>query len=260
MSKILTIIPARMASARLPNKPLADILGKPMILRVYEQAKKTNLGEVIVACDSKEIADIIDSVGGKAIITDPNLPSGTDRIFAALQKISNNQEFDVIINLQGDLPTIDPQIIIETAQAILKANTDIATVASVIKNDQEVNNPNIVKIALTQAIDILLSNNLEKNLDPKLRRALYFSRSAIPYGAKQYYHHIGIYAYKHKALKEFVSLSPSALEKIENLEQLRALENQMSIAVKIVDYHPLSVDDAQDLEWVRSFVKNQQNI
>lgn len=248
MSKILTIIPARLASTRLPNKPLADIGGKPMILRVYEQAKKTNLGEVVVACDSQEIANIIENVGGKAIITNPDLPSGTDRIFVALQKMPNHQEFEIIVNLQGDLPVIDPQVIIATAQLALKTNTDIATLASVIKDDEEINNPNVVKIAIA----LLSDNNPE--LGKRLGRALYFSRLAIPHGAKEYYHHIGIYAYKRVALEKFVSLSPSKLEKTESLEQLRALENQMSIAVQIVDSHPTSVDNPQDLERVRSLL------
>ena len=246
MSKILTIIPARLASTRLPNKPLADILGKPMIVRVYEQAKKANLGKIVIACDSEEIFNVIKNIGGEAIITDPNLPSGTDRSFAALQKINNNQEFETIINLQGDLPTIDPQIIIAASEAILKNNTEIATLASIIKDTTEINNPNIVKIAITFPPT--------QNLEQKLGQAIYFSRSAIPYGAKEYYHHIGIYAYKRTALEKFISLQPSKLEKEEKLEQLRALENQMKITVKIVDSHPISVDTKDDLEQIKSML------
>jgi 3-deoxy-manno-octulosonate cytidylyltransferase (CMP-KDO synthetase) len=269
MSRILTIIPARLASTRLPNKPLADILGKPMIVRVYEQAKKANLGEVVVACDSREIAQAIENVGGKAIITDPNLPSGTDRIFAALQQLPNSEEFDVIVNLQGDLPIIDPQVIVAAANAALQSDADIATVASVIKNADEISNPNVVKIAIA-----FLEN-------PQLGQALYFSRTSIPYGVKddskstlnqnnvdsesgdprkagrqecdvknKYYHHIGIYAYKRKALEKFVNLRPSNLEKRESLEQLRALENGMKIMVQIVDSHPISVDTKEDLQRV----------
>ncbi len=255
MSRVLTIIPARLASTRLPNKPLADIMGVPMIARVYEQAKKANLGEVIVACDSKEIVDAIENIGGRAILTDPNLPSGTDRIFAAFRQIDNYQEFDVIVNLQGDLPDINPKTIIAAANAALQSDADIATVASKITDVDEVNNPNVVKIAIA-----FLEN-------PQLGQALYFSRAAIPYaiesGAKSslnqnsYYHHIGIYAYKRKALEKFVNLKPSNLEKRESLEQLRALENGMKIVVQIVDSHPLSVDSSEDLERVKMLIKNQ---
>jgi len=245
MSRILIIIPARLASTRLPNKPLADILGKTMIVRVYEQAKKANLGEIVVACDSLEIAEAIENAGGKAIITDPNLPSGTDRIFAALQQLPNSEEFDVIVNLQGDLPIIDPQVIIAAANAALQSDADIATVASVIKNIDEISNPNVVKIAIA-----FLEN-------PQLGQALYFSRAAIPYGKGEYYHHIGIYAYKRKALEKFVNLKPSNLEKRESLEQLRALENGIKIVVQIVDSHPISVDTNEDLEQVKSFLQNQ---
>jgi 3-deoxy-manno-octulosonate cytidylyltransferase (CMP-KDO synthetase) len=271
--RVLTIIPARLASTRLPNKPLADILGKPMIVRVYEQALQANLGEVIVACDSKEIADAIENAGGKVIITDPNLPSGTDRIFAALQQLPNSGDFDVIVNLQGDLPVIDPQVIIAAANAALQSDADIATVASVIKNKDEINNPNVVKIA------IAFLENLQ------FGQALYFSRAPIPYAVEndskstlnqnspdlesgghhecdvknKYYHHIGIYAYKRKALEKFVNLKPSNLEKRESLEQLRALENGMKIVVQVVDSHPLSVDTGEDLQRVKTFLENQND-
>jgi 3-deoxy-manno-octulosonate cytidylyltransferase (CMP-KDO synthetase) len=247
MKKILTIIPARLASTRLPNKPLADILGQPMIVRVFEQAKKANLGEVLVACDCEEIASTIENVGGKAVITNPNLPSGTDRIFAALLQMPNYQDFEVIINLQGDLPVIDPQIVVAVANASLQNNCDIATVASIIKNSDEINNPNVVKIA------IAFGEN--KSLGQKLGQALYFSRAPIPHGSAQHYHHIGIYAYQRKSLEKFVNLKPSPLEMAENLEQLRALENQMKIAVQIVNSNPLSVDTQEDLEKVKKFLK-----
>ncbi|MCE3255379.1 MAG: 3-deoxy-manno-octulosonate cytidylyltransferase [Rickettsiaceae bacterium] len=245
MKKILTIIPARMASTRLPNKPLANILGEPMIVRVFKQAKKANLGEIIVACDSAEIAEEIKKIGGTAIMTDPNLPSGTDRIFAALQKLPNNKEFEIILNLQGDLPVIDPLVIAKCVEAAMNTDADIATVASVIKNPEEITNPNVVKIAIA-SFD-----------DKKLGRALYFSRASIPHGAGEYYHHIGIYAYKRNALEKFVNLNPSDLEKRESLEQLRALENGMKIAVQIVDSHPLSVDTKEDLEKVKNFLETR---
>ncbi len=243
MKKILTIIPARLASTRLPNKPLADIFGKSMIVRVFEQAQKANLGEVVVACDCREIAQVIENAGGRAIITDPNLPSGTDRIYAALLQIPDYQDFEVVVNLQGDLPVIDPNVIIAAANAALQSDADIATVASVIKNKDEIDNPNVVKIAI--AFDA----------NKTLGQALYFSRAPIPHGVGEYYHHIGIYAYKRNALEKFVNLKPSPLEKRESLEQLRALENQMKIVVQIVDSHPLSVDTKEDLEKVKFFLE-----
>lgn len=233
--KILIAIPARLASTRLPNKPLADILGKPMIQRVYEQALKADLGEVVIACDGEEIANAVKKFGGKFIITDPDLPSGTDRIYEASKALEG--DFAVIVNLQGDLPNIDPQVISAAAKAALEKDCDIATVASVIKNLDEITNPNVVKIARAQN-----------------GKALYFSRCAIPHSKDSkkddFLHHIGIYAYKKSALEKFVKLPPSDLEKRESLEQLRALENDMKIFVEIVEAHPLSVDTQEDLEVV----------
>jgi len=243
-NKVLIIIPARLASTRLPGKPLADIFGKTMIERVYLQAVKADMGQVYVACDGAEIAEVINKSGGKAIITDPALPSGTDRIYAALKQVDVRGEFDIVVNLQGDLPAIDPEVIKAAVNALINSNSDIATVASVIKNKSEITNPNVVKIAIGFNAD---ENN-------KKGQALYFSRSAIPYGSSEYYHHIGIYAYKKSALMKFVSLKPSGLEKIESLEQLRALENNMKITVQIVNSHPLSVDTKEDLEAIKKFI------
>ena len=225
--KTIIIIPARMASTRLPNKPLALIAGLTMISRVYQQAKKTNL-EVVVACDSVEIANEISKIGGKYVLTEPNLPSGTDRIYEAYQKLGANH--DVVVNLQGDLPNIDPQIILQCVDLLQNPNCDIGTLASIITDKEQINNPNVIKIALS----------LQK-------QALYFSRSAIPYEASDYLHHIGIYAYKKSALEKFVSLQPAKLEKQESLEQLRALENNLKIFVETVDSHPISVDTMADL-------------
>lgn len=244
---VLTIIPVRLASTRLPNKPLANIVGKTMIQRVYEQAQKANLGDVVIACDGEEIAKEIENFGGKYVITDPNLPSGTDRIFEAYEKLKEKtgyiEQFDVILNLQGDLPTIDPDVISNAAEAALDSTCDFATVASKITLKSEITNPNVVKIAIAFKGD-------------RLGKALYFSRSAIPYGKNddEYYHHIGIYAYKKEALERFVSLKPSPLEKRESLEQLRALENDMKINVKVVDAHPLSVDTQEDLEVIINLI------
>jgi 3-deoxy-manno-octulosonate cytidylyltransferase (CMP-KDO synthetase) len=249
MSKILTIIPVRLASTRLPNKPLVDILGKSMIARVYKQALAANLGEILIACDGEEIAAEAKKIGAKFVITDPNLPSGTDRIYAGFKALKND-DFDVIVNLQGDLPNINPNVVKAAAQAALTRDCDIATVASKIKNREEITNPNVVKIAITQT-----------------GQALYFSRSPIPYSKElnnqtydlrlandDYFHHIGIYAYKKSALEKFVKLAPSMLEKRESLEQLRALENGMKIFVEIVDAHPLSVDTKEDLEIVTKVI------
>ncbi len=240
-NKILTIIPVRLASTRLPNKPLADICGKTMIHRVYEQAKFAGLGDILIACDGEEIAAEARKIGAKFVITDPDLASGTDRIYAAF-KAYGSDDFDVIVNLQGDLPNIDPNVIRTAAEAVLNSDADIATVASKIKDRAEITNPNVVKIAISET-----------------GSALYFSRSPIPYSKENsgdYFHHIGIYAYKKAALEKFVKLTPSPLERRESLEQLRALENNMKIAVKIVEDHPLSVDTKEDLEIIINLIKN----
>ena len=239
--KVIIIIPARLASTRLPNKPLAMIEGKTMIQRVYEQALKANLGEVIIATDGEKIANEIKKFGGKYILTNPDLQSGTDRIYSAYKLLK--QDFDIIVNVQGDLPNIDPNVISECVNLALENDCDIATVASKISDISEINNPNVVKIALAQ-------NGF----------ALYFSRSPIPFSKNindDYFHHIGIYAYKKNALEKFINLTPSPLEKRESLEQLRALENGMKIAVKIVNAHPLSVDTQEDLDKVINLIKSQ---
>ncbi|MBM3579664.1 MAG: 3-deoxy-manno-octulosonate cytidylyltransferase [Alphaproteobacteria bacterium] len=236
---ILIAIPARLASTRLPNKPLADILGKTMIQRVYEQACAANLGEVVIACDGEEIANEAKKIGAKFVVTDPKLPSGTDRIYAALRALGG--DFSVVVNLQGDLPDIDPQVIRAAANATLVHDCDIATVASRITNEAEINNPNVVKIARAEN-----------------GQALYFSRCPIPHGNGDFLHHIGIYAYKKSALEKFVKLAPSMLERRESLEQLRALENGMKIFVEIVDAHPLSVDTREDLAAITKIITDKQ--
>lgn len=236
----LIIIPVRLASTRLPNKPLVDICGKTMIHRVYEKAIEAKVGEVVVACDGKEIAKEVESFGGKYVITDPDLASGTDRIFAAYQELQKNSQkkYKGIINLQGDLPNIDPNIIKQAASS-LKEGFDIATIGAKIIEKQEIDDPNVVKIAI--AFDELYAG-----------KALYFSRSPIPYSADKsanYFHHIGIYAYRPESLEKFISLEVSPLEKQEKLEQLRALENGMKIAVKIIqEKPPIGVDSKQDLD------------
>ena len=238
--KIKIIIPTRLASTRLPRKALLEIVGKSMIARVYEQALKAEIGEVLVACDGEEIAAELQKIGANFVITDPNLPSGTDRIFAAYQSSKSTEDF--VINLQGDLPNIDPESIRICAKKLVESDCDISTLASPIRDLKDIANPNVVKIAMT-----------------KQGKALYFSRAAIPYSKNEtdgYFHHIGIYGYKIAALKKFVSLAPSPLEQRESLEQLRALENGLSIAVGIVEKQPISVDSFEDLENARRLIKD----
>jgi 3-deoxy-manno-octulosonate cytidylyltransferase (CMP-KDO synthetase) len=231
-AKVAVFIPARMASTRLPNKPLADINGKPMIVHVWERSCKAAVDDVYVACAEKEIADVVEKCGGKAILTDPAHPSGTDRIYEALQKTGKN--YDFIVNVQGDLPTLDHRIIDKALTLMKNPDVDIATLVAVIKHEHERTNPNVVKAVVAES-----------------GRALYFTRATAPYGDGDLYHHIGLYVYRAKSLERFVGLPPSALEKREKLEQLRALENNMRIDVAVVDVVPLGVDTPEDLEKVR---------
>lgn len=230
MEKTIIIIPARMGSTRLPNKPLADISGKPMVVRVMEQALKANVGEVIVACAEQEIKDSVEKAGGTAILTPPDLPSGTDRIYHAARHTPHN----IIVNLQGDMPLIDPALIKKVLEPLHNPAVDIATLVTPVNNAADKNNPNKVKA-------ILAENG----------RALYFTRSPAPHGDDQFYYHIGVYAYRRAALEAFIKLPPSPLELREKLEQLRALEAGMYIAAAIVDAEPLGVDTPEDLEKVR---------
>jgi 3-deoxy-manno-octulosonate cytidylyltransferase (CMP-KDO synthetase) len=238
----LILIPARMASTRLPQKPMAMIDDVPMIVQCYRRAKEANLARVVVACDAPEIAAAIDAEGGEAVLTNPDLPSGSDRIYAALQQIDADQQHEVIINLQGDMPTLDPAVI-EQVLTPLKANEayDIATLAAVIQEEEDRANPNVVKVVYSG--------------DEQAGRALYFSRQLLPYGDGEHYHHIGIYAYRRSALERFIALPPSPLEQREKLEQLRALEAGMQIAVQIVDTVPLGVDTPEQLEQAREILQ-----
>lgn len=239
-SKAIIIIPARLNSTRLPGKPLADIAGKPMISRVYEQAIKSKSADVVVACAESSIASVIDNLGGKAILTDPNHLSGTDRIAQALSIIDPDKIYQIIVNLQGDLPLVSTDLIQQAVNSLTAKNDyDIITFAAPINNDQEINNPNIVKIVIA-------------NSDHQIKRAIYFSRSAIPYNADIYYHHIGIYSYRRVALEKFINYSVTNLERQESLEQLRAIEHGLKIGVIIVDQAPLGVDTKDDLIIVRN--------
>ncbi len=240
----IVVIPARMASTRLPHKPLADIGGQPMIVRVWRAARRADIGPVVVAAAEKEIAEVIADAGGRAVLTDPTLPSGSDRVHAALQQLDREEEYDSVINLQGDLPTLDPADLRLVSATLSAAGTDMATLAAEIRNTHDGDNPNVVKAI------IAWHENGNRG------RALYFTRSRAPYGAGPLYHHVGIYAYTRPALKKFVSLPPSALEQREKLEQLRALEAGMTIAIARASGVPLSVDTPEDLEKARALLGN----
>ena len=241
MNPIL-LIPARLASTRLPAKPLADIGGVPMIVRVLRQAEAAGLGPVAVAAGDAEIAAAVKAAGGQAVLTDPDLPSGSDRIHAALEKLDPQRCHDVVINLQGDLPALDPAKIRAVAAALEDSGADIATLAAQIADPSERDNPSVVKAVVAWDEDGMRG------------RALYFTRATAPTGDGPLFHHVGIYAYRRDALTRFVGLPPSPLEMREKLEQLRALEANMSIAVARVDSVPLSVDTPSDLERARKIL------
>jgi 3-deoxy-manno-octulosonate cytidylyltransferase (CMP-KDO synthetase) len=235
----LLVIPARLGSTRLPDKPLADIHGEPMIVHVWRRAMEAAIGPVLVACAEEAIVDAVSRAGGRAMLTRADHPSGSDRIHEAVARLDPEGDFDAIINVQGDLPTIDPEAIRAALAALADPEVDIATLAAVIIDPADGENPNIVK-AVT-AIDPATG----------IGRALYFSRAAVPTGEGPLYHHIGLYAYRRAALDRFVKLPPGRLERRERLEQLRALENGMRIAVALVEDVPLGVDTAEDLERAR---------
>jgi len=241
----IVLIPARMASERLPGKPLADILGKPMIVRVWERAMAANLGPVVVACAEAEIKAAVEAEGGIAVLTRPDHPSGSDRIFEALSSIDPERRHGAVINVQGDLPTIDPAVIAAAVKP-LAAGYDIATLVAEIVREEEKTDPNVVKA---------VAGFDPADADPwPTARALYFSRATVPANAGPLYHHIGLYAYRREALEKFVSWKPGILEKREKLEQLRALEHGLSIAAVRVDTVPLGVDTAADLNRARDIL------
>ena len=237
-NRVLVLIPARMAATRLPGKPLLDIAGLPMIVHVLRRAEAARIGRVVVATDSDDIARAVTGHGGEAVMTRADHPSGSDRIFEALQALDPAGEIDTVINVQGDLPTIAPGDIRAVLAPLADPAVDIATLAAVISRDEEHTNPNVVKI-------------VGSPLTPARLRALYFTRATAPYGDGPRYHHIGLYAYRRPALERFVALPPSPLEMREKLEQLRALEAGMRIDVTVVDTVPLGVDTPDDLETAR---------
>ncbi|HKG00686.1 MAG TPA: 3-deoxy-manno-octulosonate cytidylyltransferase [Xanthobacteraceae bacterium] len=238
-SDILVLIPARMASARLPGKPLADIAGLPMIVHVLRRAEAAAVGPVAVATDSEAIAAAVEKAGGRAVMTRADHVSGSDRIFEALGALDTPAR--IIVNVQGDLPTLAPQDVRAALGPLADAEVDIATLAAEIRDAGERVNPNVVKVVGTP-------------IGARRLRALYFTRATAPFGDGPLYHHIGLYAYRRAALERFVGLPPSALERRERLEQLRALEAGMRIDVTIVDTLPLGVDMPEDLARARDLL------
>ena len=237
-TRALVLIPARMAATRLPGKPLLDIAGLPMIVHVLRRAEAAHIGRVAVATDTPEIAAVVTSHGGEAVMTRADHPSGSDRIYEALCRLDPDREAEIVVNLQGDFPTIRPENIGSVLDPLSDPAVDIATLAAEIHTEEESLNPNVVKA-------------VGSPLGPRRLRALYFTRATAPWGDGPRYHHIGLYAYRRAALERFVTLPPSALELQEKLEQLRALEAGMRIDVTIVDTVPRGVDTPADLETAR---------
>jgi 3-deoxy-manno-octulosonate cytidylyltransferase (CMP-KDO synthetase) len=238
---ILVVIPARMASTRLPGKPLADIAGEPMIVHVMRRAQAAEIGPVVIATDSEVIAACVEKAGGRAVMTRADHTSGSDRIFEALQTADPDGRAEIVVNVQGDLPTLAPSDVAAAIEPLADPAVDIGTLAAEITRADERTNPNVVKVVGTP-------------IGAKRLHALYFTRATAPWGTGALYHHIGIYAYRRAALARFVALPPSVLEQREKLEQLRALEAGMRIDVTIVDSVPLGVDTPEDLERAREML------
>ena len=244
MTNTLILIPARMASTRLPGKPMAEINGLPMICQVIDRAREADIGDPLVATDSQEILEAVEAHGAKAVMTREDHESGSDRIWEAVENIDPDGNADTIINVQGDLPALDPKLIRQSIKPLEDKAVDIATLAAEITDEAEKTNPNVVK-AIGTPISV---NRL---------RALYFSRATAPHGEGPLYHHIGLYAYRRAALEKFVALEPGTLEKRERLEQLRALENGMRIDIELVRTIPHGVDTQEDLEKARQILERR---
>ncbi len=238
----IVVIPARMASTRLPGKPLADICGEPMIVHVWRRAVEADVGPVVVACAEAEIAEAVQAAGGRAVLTRADHESGSDRVFEALESVDPEQRHDAVVNVQGDLPTIAPAAIRDALGPLAEDAVDIATLASVIRDPGERGDAGVVKavIALKPGATV--------------GRALYFSRAPVPAGEGELYHHIGLYVFRRPALARFVGLAAGVLERREGLEQLRALEHGMRIDAALVDTVPLGVDTPADLERAREML------
>jgi 3-deoxy-manno-octulosonate cytidylyltransferase (CMP-KDO synthetase) len=258
MSDVLVLIPARMASTRLPGKPLADIAGLPMIVHVLRRAEAAEVGPVVVATDSEAIATAVEKAGGRAIMTRSDHPSGSDRIHEALGIVGGRA--GIVVNVQGDLPTLSPADLRAALEPLADPAVDIATIAAEIRDEAERYDPNVVKVVGSPVTGALGARALggvalgAGALGASALRALYFTRATAPHGEGPLYHHIGLYAYRRAALERFVKLPPSWLERRERLEQLRALEAGMRIDVAIVQSVPLGVDTPEDLERARALL------
>jgi 3-deoxy-manno-octulosonate cytidylyltransferase (CMP-KDO synthetase) len=246
MAETLIVIPARLKATRLPDKPLAMIEGEPMIVHVWRRAMEAECGPVLVATDAPSVQDAVRAAGGEAMLTSELHQTDSDRIYESLTRLDQGEKFTSIVNLQGDLPTLDPALIRTCLAMIQGSKADIGTLAAEISREEERTDPNVVK---------LVGSPLEM---PNALRALYFTRSTAPYGDGPLYHHIGIYAYTREALERFVKLPPSALEKREKLEQLRALEAGLRIDVALVDTVPLGVDTPAELARARELLKSRR--
>jgi 3-deoxy-manno-octulosonate cytidylyltransferase (CMP-KDO synthetase) len=241
MASPIILIPARMGATRLPGKPLADIHGQPMIVHVWRRAMEADVGPVWVAADDARVIEAVAAAGGRAVMTSPDHASGSDRIFEALSALDAAKAYDVVVNLQGDLPTIEPSVVRACLAPLADDAVDIATLATPIVREEEKDDPNVVKAIGTE-------------LSAARLRALYFTRARAPWGEGRLLHHIGLYAYRREALSRFVALPPSPLERREKLEQLRALESGMRIDIALVDMAPLGVDAIADLERARNML------
>jgi 3-deoxy-manno-octulosonate cytidylyltransferase (CMP-KDO synthetase) len=239
---VLILIPARMASNRLPGKPLADIAGKPMTVHMLALAKAAAIGPVAVATDSPDVAAVVEAAGGQAVMTRADHASGSDRIHEALRIVDPARRAAIIVNLQGDMPTLAPAHLQAVLAPLADPAVDIATIATEIRDEAGRTNPHMVKV-------------VGSPVAPGRLRALYFTRATAPWGEGPLFHHFGLYAYRRAALERFVALPPSPLERRERLEQLRALEAGMRIDVTIIDADPLDVNTADDLERVRDLFK-----
>ncbi|MCK9907867.1 3-deoxy-manno-octulosonate cytidylyltransferase [Microbacteriaceae bacterium K1510] len=244
MPDAIILIPARLASTRLPGKPLADIHGAPMIVHVLRRAWEAEIGQAVVATDSEAVAAAVEKAGGRAVMTRTEHTSGSDRIFEALEALDPEHRIHVVVNVQGDLPTVDPEDIRAALMPLADPAVDIATLAAMITDPAELTNRNVVKAHGT----VVAPNRLH---------ATTFTRADAT-GPGPHYHHIGLYAYRRAALERFVSLPPSANEQRESLEQLRALDNGMRIDIAIVDSVPLGVDAPDDLEKARAMLGGKQ--
>ncbi len=247
----IVVIPSRLASTRLPDKPIADIHGTPMIVHVWRRAIAADVGPVVVACADQAIIDAVKEAGGDALYTNPDHASGSDRVFEAMHTVDPLKKHDCVINLQGDLPTIEPEAVRACLIPLGTEACDIATLAAVITDDAERDDPNVVKAVLSM-------NEGETPEEIKTGRALYFSRATVP-SAGTLFHHIGIYAFRRDALDRFVKLPRGNLERQEKLEQLRALEAGMRIDAQLVDTVPLGVDTPADLERAREMLAPEGN-